>query len=145
MKQNFTTYLIILLALIVANTGFARADAQLCQTSCEYVAVNNTAPPPCCKSKKTANPVMVMAGHDESIPSDCPHVGSSREITDTLTFISTSNPLPAPVQPAVLATILPPMPDIPDTRFSGYALRAGLSPPGWKSLPVYRLNCSLLI
>lgn len=145
MKKNCSTFLVIFLALIIANTGFARADAQLCRTSCEYSALNNAAPPPCCTTGKAADPVMTMAGHLETVPGDCPHVGSNREIPDPLTFIAGATALPAPPQPAVFATVLTPMPEVPASGISGYALRAGLSHPGWKSPPAYRRNCSLLI
>jgi len=144
MKKNFTTFLIIVLALFIANSGFARADIRLCLTECEYSVVTKTDVPPCCKTKKTVTPVMVMPQQTDMSASDCPHFGSSREIPDPLVFAPKANTIKVPPQiarPAVLFTALI---LIPDTRFTGYHKHSGLSPPGG-SVPAYHLNCSLLI
>jgi hypothetical protein len=147
MKQPITTLLAVFLALIIANTGFASADIELCQTECEYSAMNHAPPshPPCCKNKKTVTPVMVMVDHGEYIPENCPHFGSSRDLSDPLTFTAAAAKA-SPQQPAACMTTIPVvLSDIQDSRFAGYLTRTGLSPPRANTIPAYHLNCALLI
>lgn len=145
MKRNLTSFLVILLALIIANTGFARADVQLCQAECEYSLQNQVAPPPCCKTKKTVTPILAKVDHARAISGECPHFGSNREIPDPLQFTASTYSIAPHTQPVVFALIPTIGIDTPDTRFTGHYTRTGLSPPEIKNPPVYRLNCSLLI
>ncbi|MDW7774311.1 MAG: hypothetical protein SCH71_15605 [Desulfobulbaceae bacterium] len=145
MKRHFATSLVFILALIIANSGFVRAEFQLCRTKCEYsAALSNAGPPPCCKSGKAEVHETAMADHDDAMPADCPHLNSNLEPSDTLTFLAVANPIPAPPQAAAFSEILSAI-KIPDTRFAGYSTRTGRSHPERKSPPVYHLNCSLLI
>ncbi|MDH3329217.1 MAG: hypothetical protein OEM01_08295 [Desulfobulbaceae bacterium] len=146
MKKHTIPILAILMALIIVNTGFVRADMLLCQTKCDYSALNEIDTPPCCKSKKASAIAVALAENEGALPSDCPHVGSNQEISDTLTFISASTKLPEPPNGAVFTAILiSPWIELPDSRTPGHYSRSGLSPPIRKSPPPYRLYCSLLI
>lgn len=146
MKKRIIPILAILMALIIVNTGFVRANLLLCQTKCEYSALNDIVTPPCCKSKKASAIAVALAENDAALPIDCPHVGINLEISDPLTFISASTKLPEPPNGAVFTAILiSPWIELPDSRTTGHYSRSGLSPPIRKGPPPYRLYCSLLI
>jgi hypothetical protein len=139
-----TVLLIITLALIITGTGFVRADMQLCRTRCEYSALNQKAPPPCCPSRQGAVHA-APAGHHAPVVPDCPHIDSKPEIADSLTFLASANTLPAAPRVAAYAATLPPAAPTGAARLTGRPCRTGLPPPGRTFPPAYRLNCALLI
>ncbi|HHO49151.1 MAG TPA: hypothetical protein ENN06_12000 [Desulfobacteraceae bacterium] len=143
-NKHRTALLIVTLALIIAGTGFVRADLQLCRTRCEYSALNQEAPPPCCPSRQGAVHA-APTGHHASVVPDCPHIDSKPEISDSLTFLASANTLPAPPRAAAFAALLPPTAPAGASRLADWSARTGLPPPGRTFPPAYRLNCALLI
>jgi hypothetical protein len=143
-NKHCTALLIVTLALIIANTGFVRAELQLCRTRCEYSALNQEAPPPCCPSRQGAVH-SAPAGHHAAVPPDCPHIDSKPEIADSLTFLASANTLPSPPRVAAFAAVLPPTKPAWASRSAGWSHRTGLPPPGRTFPPAYKLNCALLI
>ena len=144
----FSKLLIVVTALLIAGTGFVRADTLLCQASCEYSAMNQVDIPPCCKSQKNPSHTAVMVADNSFLPTECPHVGSSSEIMDPLVFTVTVNHLPKTPKVHILyiAVDTSSMQLVPVQETAGfYHKRNGLSPPGLEDHPHYLVNCSFLI
>jgi len=147
MKKQRTPIMAIILALLIFNTGFARADQLLCQAKCEYSVVQDIDTPPCCKSKNKEVPVVAMMDDHTGGPSDCPHLGNNRDASDQLDFLASFSGQPTPENnAAVSAIVVGSLADLPNPRMTTHFIRrSGLSPPHIISPPHYRLFCSLLI
>lgn len=146
MKAYFPSFIIIILALSLVHTGFARSELLLCQNKCEQSQWTKTDVPACCSGKIGDNHSMAQAaGHDMDTP-DCPHLNCNKKITDPLPLLTTSTASPSPDKlPASAGVILSPMNQQHPTGSAVRPGHTGLSPPGFVEPPSYYLYCSLLI
>lgn len=143
-NKHGTAVLIVILALVIAGTGFVRAGQQLCRTRCEYSALKREASPPCCPSRQ-GTVHAAPADHHAPVVPDCPHIDSKPEIADSFALLASANTLPAPPRVAAYAAVLPPAPPTGSAGLTGRHGHTGLPPPGRTFPPAYRLNCALLI
>ncbi len=146
MKLRPASYLAIILALFIVNTGFAQAELLLCQNKCEQSQLQKKNIPECCRDKNDADHSFVLKNDHDMSPGNCPHVDSNSKISDSLIFLACSTKVPGPPKaPTFVGTISSPLALLPDVRALSYQVRSGLSPPGLTGTPTYLLNCTFLI
>ena len=146
MKLRSIQIIAFILALFTVNIGFARAELLLCQTKCNYLQQNGTDVPPCCRSAKNQDHALFQSGGHDFPGTDCPHLKSSKKISDSLSFLAGSAKLPAPDKnPTLAGSAAISIDRFPGPEILTYLPHTGLSPPDIVGPPPYRLYCSLLI
>ena len=146
MRIRPASYLALLLALFIINTGFAQASLLLCQNKCEQTQLKEIEIPECCRGMKDTDDSFAQTGNHAMSPSDCPHVDSNNKVSDAPALIASSTKVPAPTKsPAFAGTVPALLVQLSDVPSRTYRTRSGLSPLNVLAPPPYRLYCSLLI